>query len=146
METPIGIVLRDKGTFVHCVPPYTSLAEAVHVMIRHRIGSVVVTESGSVVGVLGERDVLVGLAEGTCSPATTLVSELMNSDPLIVDERCTVRRALTLMTGHRTRHLPVCDGDRLIGIVSIGDLTRWMTHTLQSQVEDLQHYILGEHA
>lgn len=143
VDTPVRVVLEHKGRHVHTVASETPLSLALDAMIRHRIGSVVVVDLGSVVGVVSERDVIVALSDGTCDPATTLVAEVMNGAPVSIPDSCHVGRALALMTEHRTRHLPVCEGDQLVGLVSIGDLTRWITRTLEVQVEALHRYLQG---
>ncbi len=145
MRTPIRQVLEHKGRVVHVLAPTTSVATALELMLGEGVGSVVVCEGARVVGLVGERHLLAALASGRCVPLSTSLAEVMEPDPPAVSPDVAVGTAMALMTDRRTRHLPVVDDGHLVGLVSIGDLTRWVTVTLHQQVEDLHRYIVGEY-
>lgn len=146
MQTPVRQVLEHKGRVVHVLPPTASVAAALELMLAEGVGSVVVCEGARVVGLVGERHVLVAVASGRCNPLSTSLAEVMDTEPPVVSPEVPVSRAMALMTDRRTRHLPVIDGGHLVGLVSIGDLTRWVSRALNQQVEELHKYIVGEYA
>ncbi len=143
MKTPLQNVIRWKGTVVHTINPEASVGTAVRSMAGLNVGSVVVMNGGAVAGLLSERQVIVALARGMDSLDRTAVRDLMDPHPPLVGPDTNVGIAMSLMTERFTRHLPVVDHGVLVGIVSIGDLTRWVTRSLQGEVEALQSYIVG---
>ncbi len=143
MKTPLQNVIRSKGRVVHTINPEASVGMAVRSMARLNVGSMVVMNGGAIVGLLGERQVIAGLARGMDSLDRTAVRDLMDPDPPLVGPNTSVGSAMSLMTERYTRHLPVVDRGELVGIVSIGDLTRWVRQSLQGEVEALQSYIVG---
>lgn len=146
MHSPISWVLNEKGHVVHTISPAATVCEAVRGMRNHGIGCLVVTETGRVVGLIAERDVLMRCIAAGREARYTPVRDVMTLDPPTLRPDSTVGDAMTAMTDRRTRHLPVVDGDDLVGLVSIGDLTRWMTRQLQGQVQSLESYIQGAYA
>lgn len=145
MKTPLQNVIRSKGTVVHTINPEASVGTAVRSMARLNVGSVVVMNGGAVAGLLSERQVIAGLARGMDSLDRTAVRELMDTAPPLVGPDTSVGTAMSLMTERYTRHLPIVHRGELVGIVSIGDLTRWVTRSLQGEVEALHSYIVGAH-
>lgn len=146
MRSSIGSVLKEKGTTVHTVSPSATVCDAVRTMADLGVGSVVVYEAPAVLGLLTERDVLLRVVREARHPRQTAVAEVMETDPVVVTPDTTVGEAMALMTEHRTRHLPVMDGGQLVGLVSIGDLTRWVTEGLHAEVVRLEQYITGTYA
>ena len=146
MHSPIHRILIDKGHQVHTIAPTASVCDAVRAMSRHGVGSLVVEIDGAVLGLIAERDLLIRCVGAGRDPRTTLVAEVMQADPVVISPQTLVGEAMSLMTDRRTRHLPVVQGSRLVGLVSIGDLTRWMTRHLQDQVEHLERYISGAYS
>lgn len=145
MERRIREVLRHKGGTIHWVTSDTSVIDAVRVMNRHGIGAVLVKNGDVPVGIFTERDVLVRIVDAGRDPGRTLVDEVMTKSIVTISADRRVVDALRLMTERRVRHLPVIDSDRLIGLVSIGDLTKSLTRDLEEEVEQLEEYITGPH-
>lgn len=143
MKTPLHEVLRSKGNEVHTVHPEASVGAAVRTMARLGVGSLVVTSCGDVVGLVSERHVLNAIARGVDSLDRTRVRDVMDPNPVVVSPDTHVGSAMALMTERYTRHLPVVADGGLLGLVSIGDLTRWMTRALETEVEALHSYIGG---
>lgn len=146
MRSTLHAVLREKGNQVYTVPPTATVCDAVRLMTDHGVGCVVVHDGPAVLGLLSERDVMLRIVKEARHPRHTAVAEVMNPDPVTVALDSAVGEAMSLMTRHRTRHLPVLDRGALVGLVSIGDLTRWVTRGLGEQVHHLETYITGGYA
>ena len=138
-------VLAEKGGTVHSVPPDATVLDAVREMNRLRVGCVVVMEGDRLVGIFTERDVLTRVVDGGRDPASTPVAEVMSREVVCVGPEITVQQAMAVITEKRCRHLPVMEGDRLVGLVSIGDLTRWVTRHQRFHIQDLVNYITGKY-
>lgn len=143
MHTQLAVLVERKGPAVHAVPPSATVLDAVRGMNREKIGALLVRDGERVVGIFTERDVLTRVIDRGLDPAATRVAEVMTSSLVTVGPRTTVGEAMAVVTEKRCRHLPVMDGDRLLGLVSIGDLTRWVTHHQAWHIEDLVRYITG---
>lgn len=143
MDDPVRAILDDKGRQVHTVPPETTVAAAVAAMNRARIGALVVVEAERPLGIFTERDVLVRVVDGGRDPAATQVGEVMTAPVVAIDPRTTVGEAMVLVTEKRCRHLPVLEEGRLAGMISIGDLTRWLVRGQQHRIDELLSYITG---
>jgi CBS domain-containing protein len=143
MKEPVSAILGEKGRQVHTTSPDATVAEAVEAMNQARIGSLIVLEGERPIGIFTERDVLVRVvAEGRESRATR-IAEVMTREPVVISPDTTIEEAMVIVTEKRCRHLPVLDGDRLVGMVSIGDLTRWLVRDQRHRIKDLVHYITG---
>ena len=115
-------------------------------MNRHRIGSILVRDAAeSVVGIFTERDVLVRVVAAGDDPASTLVRHVMTAELKSITEETTVEDAMQMMTDLRVRHLPVLDGKELRGMVSIGDVTRWLLKVNEMEAENLRKYVFSEY-
>ena len=143
MET-VADILNSKGHDIWTVSPITSVGEAVSIMAKKNIGAVlVVGGDGQPVGILSERDVargLLTLGEGLKESA---VDALMSKDVRCIKADHSVDDAMAVMTHNRIRHLPVCDNDKLVGIVTIGDVVKAEIHEKNFVIEQLEHYITG---
>jgi len=136
-------VLDRKERGVVTVEPGRTVLEAMQVLVEHNIGSVVVTRDGSVLGILTERDVLrIGAAEPG-SLSTTLVGDAMTTDLVVGVAEDLVDYAAGIMTANRIRHLPIVDGERLSGVVSIGDVVSAMKQEKEVENRYLRDYIQG---
>lgn len=136
-------VLGAKGTDVVTVDPQLSVLEAARVLVQHNIGSVVVLEAGTIVGILTERDVLRQAAAAPERLATTPVADAMTADLVIGVPDDSVSEAKSVMTQRRVRHLPIMDGGQLAGLVSIGDLVNASLNDLKSENRWLRDYVQG---
>ena len=136
-------VLRGKSEELVAVGPDESVFDALALMARREVGAVVVLEAGRLVGILSERDyarkiILLGKAS-----KDTPVRDIMTQRVVCVTPATTIDECMALMTDKRCRHLPVLEGDRVSGVVSIGDVVK---HTIAEQqfiIEQLEHYIMG---
>lgn len=147
MESRIRDVLKRKDSAVFTVSSDAMVGEAVESMVAHGVGSVVVLDGRRVVGVLSERDVVIEVACAGRDPWLTRVGDLVVGRPLVVarpDQ--TVPEVMTLMTERRTRHVPICEDEQLRGIVSIGDLTKWVTRDLHRSLSEMHSYVAGPYA
>lgn len=140
MYTPLSELMNERPRTVHAVPPTATVAEAIARMNAERIGSVLVMEGEQVLGIFTERDVLTKVA-GRIDPGQVPVSELMTRELVTLKPNTSVEDAMRVVTEKRIRHLPVMDGERLLGLVSSGDLTRWTVRDKQDTIDDLLAYI-----
>jgi len=145
MLTKLRAVLERKGPTVHSVAPEASVLDAVRAMNAGRIGALLVRDGEAVVGIFTERDVLCRVVDQGLDPATTPVATVMTRDVITVRPDTTVEEAMSVISEKRCRHLPVLEGDQLKGLVSIGDLTRWVTRKQAFHIQDLINYITGKY-
>ncbi|MBW1754861.1 MAG: CBS domain-containing protein [Deltaproteobacteria bacterium] len=143
MNTRIRDILRRKGEDVYSVGPLATVIDAVNAMNDHHVGSVLVCEGGYPVGVFSERDVLVRVVAAQRDPRQTLVRDVMTTRLYTASPDDTLLEVMRLMTDRRCRHVPVMEGETLIGLVSIGDLTKATHHNLRQEVRELSSYIGG---
>ena len=143
MNTRIRDILRRKGEDVYSVGPLATVIDAVNTMNDHHVGSVLVCEGGDPVGVFSERDVLVRVVAAHRDPRQTLVRDVMTTRLYTAAPDDTLLEVMRLMTDRRCRHVPVMEGENLIGLVSIGDLTKATQYNLRQEVRELSSYIGG---
>jgi CBS domain-containing protein len=143
MHTPLSEVLAEKGADYYCIGTNATVAQAVREMNRRAIGSLLVVEQGELLGMFTERDVLVRVIDKELDPALVTVGQCMTKEPLTVAPGISVEDAMLLVTRYRCRHLPVVEKGRILGLVSIGDLTRWLVRDRENEIDDLMHYING---
>ena len=136
-------LLESKGSDVWSIGPDASVYESMKLMADKGIGALVVLDGGKLVGIISERDYARKVVLKERASKQTLVSEIMSKDVLYARPDHTVEECLALMTEKRTRHLPVLDGDELVGIISIGDLVKSVIDEQQHVIEQLEHYIRG---
>ena len=144
MNTPVGMLLGRKGSALFSVAPSVTVADAVRVMNEQKIGSVVVLEGSRLVGVFTERDVLTRVVAAGRVPHVTRVNDVMTGNVITVTPETTIEDVMELFTTKRCRHLPVLDGNSLVGLISIGDVMRWLIDAHRTEAESLRHYIAGE--
>ena len=121
----ISDILSHKGNEVISILPSETLAAAAKKLTQHRIGALVVRDRlGRIVGMMSERDLVIAMAQRGGDAMTTPVSEAMTPDVITCRPSDAVRDIMALITVKRIRHLPVCEGDRLLGLVSIGDVLK----------------------
>jgi CBS domain-containing protein len=141
MNDAVSRLLEQKTERLETVGPQTSIHEAIERMNQRRIGSLLVMDGERLVGIFTERDVLTRVVPRQLDCRRTPVGEVMSRQPVTIPPTRTVSEAMVLMTDTRHRHLPVVQGGKVVGLVSIGDLTRWMVRDQQRTIEDLTDYV-----
>jgi CBS domain-containing protein len=137
----IAAILEGKGREVFSIDSGTSVRDAVALLAERRIGALPVIEVGRVAGIMSERDVIQCLSKEGAAMLDWPVTRLMSAPAITVDPRTSVLAALSQMTKRRIRHLPVVEGDQLIGIVSIGDLVAHRLARIEQEAEAMRAYI-----
>ena len=147
MNTPIAVLLARKGSSVFSVAVAASVADAVRVMNLNQVGSIIVMQGGQLAGIFTERDVLTRVVASGRVPEFTSMADVMTRNPITVTPRATVEEVMSLFTERRVRHIPVVSetDESLVGLISIGDVTRWMVDSHRSEAEQLRHYISGSY-
>ena len=136
-------ILRFKGRTVHSVRPGDTVLAALGLMADYDIGAVLVLDGGRLTGILTERDYARKVALAGLSSKDAPVSAIMTSNVVTVTPAHTVDECMTLMTERRVRHLPVVDGGRVVGVVSIGDLVKATIDEQDFTIRELKSYIAG---
>jgi CBS domain-containing protein len=137
----IAAILSRKGGELLSVECDTPVREAVATLAAHKIGSLPVLRGGRVVGIMSERDIIYCLASNAAAVLDWPVEKVMTSPAITVTPDVPVLSALSQMSRKRIRHLPVVEGDRLIGIVSIGDLVAYRIERIEQEAEAMRAYI-----
>lgn len=145
MQTPLSVLLSDKGHDLHTTTPQTTVFDSVLKMNHLGVGALLVMEDNELRGIISERDITRKLVGCKCDPAEVLTGEIMTKDLVTVLPTTTVQEAMRIVTERRFRHLPVLENGKLIGLISIGDLTRWVMLQQEGEIDALTHYIHGEH-
>jgi CBS domain-containing protein len=141
MNDRVEKLLEQKREPLETVTPQTTVIEAIERMNRRQIGSVLVMEGDRLAGIFTERDVLTRVVTSKLDPARTPVAEVMTRQPVVIGPGTTVQEAMMVVTDSRKRHLPVVQSGRVLGMVSIGDLTRWLVRDQQRTIDDLYDYV-----
>ena len=136
-------LLGNKSPEVHAIAPDAPVVEAVRLMAQKSIGALLVMAEGRLVGILSERDYARKIVLKERSSATTPVREIMTAELVTVTPAVSVEECLELVTDRRIRHLPVLDGDTVVGVISIGDLVKSVIEQQRQELGHLQQYITG---
>jgi CBS domain-containing protein len=134
-------ILEEKGRKVHAIDAEESVFEAVQRMVEENIGSLLVTDGGTIAGIVTERDYLRRVTLEGRTDRDTAVREIMSKPLIAVSPEMTVDECMALMTDRRVRHLPVVDEGTVIGLVSIGDLVKFTASRRASEIRLLTDYI-----
>ena len=138
----VSQILKTKGDMVFTASPHETLGAAAALLHARRVGAMVVMDaSDHVTGILSERDVVRGVAEGGASALSKPVSDFMSCEVVFADPGESIDALLSRMTDRRIRHLPVCKNERLVGIVSIGDLVKYKIAESEEEARHLKNYI-----
>lgn len=143
MKVSISTLLAQKGAQLYSVPATATVAEAVKEMNSHRVGCVVIMDGDTPVGIFTERDVLQRVVDAGVPPTETPITEVMTEPVETVPADMSIDDAMITITERRHRHLPIMDEGKLIGLISIGDITRWLVAAHKNENENLWHYITG---
>jgi CBS domain-containing protein len=144
--TILAHILNSKPDHtVYTITPAASVFDAVKLMAEKGIGALVVTEGERVAGMVTERDYARKIVLMARSSKETAVRDIMTASVMYVHPDQTSEECMALMTEHRLRHLPVLDNGKLIGLISIGDLVKDIISEQKFIIQQLEHYISGEH-
>jgi len=139
----IEAILGQKGTEIFSVSPEALVFEAVELMANKNVGALLVVENERLVGLISERDYTRKVMLRGKKSRETKVREIMSTGLTVVTPREPVENCLRMMTDKRVRHLPVLDGDTIRGVISIGDLVKWVIATQSAAIQHLEMYISG---
>lgn len=139
--TTVAQLLRHKGRAIHSIDPESPVLEAIRQMAEHEVGALLVMQGTQLVGVVSERDYARKVILLGRSSSETPVWQIMSSPVYTVRAEQSVRDCMRLMTERRVRHLPVIEGERVIGVLSIGDLVRAVVDEQAQTIEQLEQYI-----
>ena len=144
MKTYVKQILKTKGNEIWSIAPRATVYEALQMMSEKDVGALLVVDKGNLVGIFSERDYARKvILEGRFSKETT-VGELMTREVLYIESQSTIEHCMALMTAKRVRHLPVLENERLIGIVTIGDVVKQIISDQEFTIQQLERYIKGE--
>ena len=139
----VADILARKGALVHRIAPDVTAYEAITLMVRSNVGSLLVTSRDHIVGIFTERDFLRRVTLENRDPRATRVDEVMTTQIICVEPAKSVQECMAIMTQERIRHLPVVDGNELVGVISIGDLVKSLSKEQEVEIRYLTEYITG---
>jgi CBS domain-containing protein len=143
MTDPVSSILRDKGHHVWSVRPDDSVFDAIRLMADKGIGAALVIDDEKLIGIISERDYARKIVLQGKSSKDTPVRDVMTSSVVSVSPDHTVDECMQIVTDRRVRHLPVVEGERVVGVVSIGDLVKRVISAQGQMIQYLQEYIVG---
>lgn len=141
----VSQILATKGNEVSTIVPEAMVFDALTLMGEKNIGALVVIEGGKVAGVFSERDYSRKVILQGKSSRTTRVAEILTRPAITVTPDDSIEECMERMTRSRIRHLPVLDGERLVGLVSIGDVVNWIMHAQRHEIKQLTGYLSGQY-
>jgi CBS domain-containing protein len=136
-------ILNQKGSQAWSIGPEATVFEAIGLMAEKNIGALLVVRQEKLIGILSERDYTRKIALHGKSSKQTKVKEIISNRVISATPSHTVEDCMRLMTEHRIRHLPVLEGDHILGVISIGDLVNWIISAQTTTIQQLQTYIAG---
>lgn len=145
MEEIIASLLSNKDRRIWSVSPDATVYDAIELMAEKAIGALLVISEGRLVGIISERDYARKVILHGRSSKDTPVREIMTSSLITVTPEHTVDECMRIVTQHRIRHLPVLDEDRLVGVISIGDLVNAIIAAQAHTIDQLHTYITGRY-
>lgn len=138
-------ILRDKGTEIYSILPDKTVYEAIAKMADLNIGALLVMNADNLEGILSERDYRNKIILKGRTSKTTEVQEIMTRNVYCVGPTDSVEECLAIMTDRKFRHLPVIENNKVIGVVSIGDLVKAIISKQEIEIKHLRHYIAGSY-
>jgi len=136
-------LLQKKGTIVHSITPDSSVYDALEVLENKNLGALVVVQDGVLIGIFTERDYARKVVLKGRSSKDTCVGDIMTDRPIYVSPDNTIDDCMQIMTDKYIRHLPVLDNGTLLGVISIGDVVKYVIEEKNFIIENLEHYIVG---
>ena len=144
-DAAISAILSGKGAQIWSIPPEATVFEAIQKMADKNIGALLVLSGDKLVGILSERDYTRKIALKGKSSRETPVRDIVSTPVITATPASTVEECMRLMTTNRVRHLPVLDGEKVVGLVSIGDLVNWIISSQTEVIHQLENYIAGRY-
>ncbi len=141
----VGRILDEKGSKVFTTRPEATVLAAVEEMCRQRVGALLVSDGGAPIGMFSERDLMVRVILAQRDPATTTVGEVMTREVVCVPRDTGAAEAMAIVTERRCRHLPVVEDGRVTGVISIGDLVRFISQNQAYEIQMLNDYVSGRY-
>ena len=141
----VGALLALKGSAVWSIAPNSMVFDAIQLMAEKNVGALPVVDNGQLVGMISERDYTRKVILKGKSSKDTPVREIMTQEPVSVNAADSVSECMRLMTDSRVRHLPVMEGKKMMGLVSIGDLVKWIISVQTATIDALEKYITGDY-
>ena len=142
---PVRSLLNQKSPTVWWVSPHETVFLAIQLMSVRQVGALMVLSDGQLTGIVSERDYARKVILQGRNSQSTLVSEIMTTPVLFVTPEQSIQNCMKLMTSRRIRHLPVLEQDKVIGVISIGDIVNWMVSSQQETIQQLHSYINGSY-
>lgn len=139
----VSMILKAKGNEVVSVNPSTTMIDALEIMAEKNIGAIMVLDGGKPVGIFSERDFVREIAREQCLMLKLPVESCMTKELYCVTPSSSMDECMAIMTNKHIRHLPVMQGDELVGIISIGDIVKNMIEDKDLLIDNLQNYIFG---
>lgn len=143
MDSQLSALIARKGNAIETAAPGDMVSDAVRQMHEKNIGALPVVEGDAIVGIFTERDALHRVIHGKIVPDSTPVSEVMTKDPECVTPDMSVMDAMRMVNEKRFRHLPLVRNGKLVGLVSSGDLTRWVVDSQKAEIDSLSKNVQG---
>lgn len=134
-------LLKKNGHDLYVVQHDQSVLEAVHFMVENNVGAVPVLDNGAMVGIFSERDLMTKVLVRDLDPKTTLVENVMSPDPLRVTPDASIHDCMVLMMQHKFRHLPICEGTKVVGLLSMRDILMHEVDEKEVEVRMMRAYI-----
>ena len=141
----LRLVLKQKGQDIWYVSPDACVYDAIEIMAEKYVGALLVVAEGNLVGVVSERDYARKVILQGKSSKQTQVKEIMTTPAIFVTPEHTVEDSMRIMTDKHIRHLPVVEDGKILGVVSIGDLVKWMISAQQQTISQLHNYITSSY-
>ena len=139
-----SILAHKKASTVWSIGPNAMVIDAIRLMDEKNVGALPVVDHGTIVGIVSERDYTRKVIVKGRSSKDTPVSDIMSKELLTVNPGNSVAECMQIMTEKRVRHLPVLEGTKLVGILSIGDVVNWLMSALKETIDNLERYSLAE--
>jgi len=136
-------LLKKKGYDVWSIAPDASVYDAIHLMAEKAVGALIVMDGPKLVGVISERDYARKIILEGRSSENTKISEIMSSEVITTGPDNRIEECMAIMTERRIRHLPVLDGNEVLGVISLGDLVKYIIAEQQFVIEQMERYING---
>lgn len=143
MTTTVRQILEDKGYNIHSVSPDDLVIDAIRLMADAKAGALLVMEDGKVAGIISERDYTRKVILNNRSSQTTRVRDIMTSDVIAVTPEQNIEDCMVVMSKYQVRHLPVLEGDKAVGMLSVMDVVKSIISEKEFIIEQLENYISG---